>query len=66
LNIVRHPDQVWIGVGRRRLKVTPETLEGAERERAWQRISSRAPGNARYQGTTDRIIPILRLKAQEE
>jgi hypothetical protein len=43
-----------------------ETLEGAERERAWNEITSLAPGYGRYQENTDRIMPIIRLKAQEE
>lgn len=66
LNIARRPDQVWMTIGGKRIKVTPETLEGAEREQAWQRISSMAPGYGRYQGTTDRVIPIIRLKAEED
>lgn len=63
LNLAKHPDQVWIAVGRRRIKVTPETLESAERERAWQQIISLAPGYAGYQQKTDRAIPIVRLSA---
>jgi deazaflavin-dependent oxidoreductase (nitroreductase family) len=62
LNLAKHPDQVWITIGKRRVKVTPETLEGAEREQAWQRIVSRAPGYGRYQEKTDRKIPIARLR----
>ncbi len=65
LNIARHPDQVWIAIGRRRIKVTPESLEGAERDRAWDQIAALAPGYARYQEKTDRVIPIVRLRAQE-
>jgi len=66
LNMARHPEQVWMTMGKRRIKVTPETLEGAEREGAWTEITSLAPGYARYLVNTDRIIPIIRLKAQEE
>jgi deazaflavin-dependent oxidoreductase (nitroreductase family) len=66
LNMAKHPDQVWISIGKRRIRVTPETLEGAERERAWNELTSLAPGYTRYQESTDRIIPIVRLKAQEE
>src|SRR5205814_4424553 len=29
LNLAKHPDQVWLTRGRRRIKVTPETLGGA-------------------------------------
>jgi deazaflavin-dependent oxidoreductase (nitroreductase family) len=66
LNMAKHPDRVWITSGKRRIKVRPETLEGAERERAWQRVTSLAPGYARYEHTTDRIIPIVRLIADGE
>jgi deazaflavin-dependent oxidoreductase (nitroreductase family) len=66
LNLAKHPDQVWITLGRRRIKVAPETLDGAEREPAWQQITSLAPGYAGYQQKTDRAIPIVRLRAQRE
>jgi deazaflavin-dependent oxidoreductase (nitroreductase family) len=66
LNMAKHPDQVLTTIGKRRVKVICETLEGAERERAWKEITSLAPGYARYEENTDRIIPIIRLKAQEE
>ena len=66
LNMAKHPDKVWITSGKRRIKVRPETLEGAEREGAWQRVTSLAPGYARYEHTTDRTIPIVRLIAEEE
>jgi deazaflavin-dependent oxidoreductase (nitroreductase family) len=66
LNMAKHPDQVWISIGKRRIRVIPETLEGAERERAWKELTLLASGYTRYQESTDRIIPIVRLKAQEE
>jgi F420H(2)-dependent quinone reductase len=49
-----------------RIKVAPEAPAGAEHERAWQQISSLAPGYADYQQKTDRAIPIVRLRAQRE
>lgn len=61
LNLAKHPDQVWIRSGNRRTKVTPETFEGAERDRAWQQVKTLAPGYGRYETITDRIIPIVRL-----
>ena len=64
LNMARHPDRVWVMNGTRRIKVTPETLEGAERERAWRQVTSLAPGYARYETSTDRVIPIVRLKSE--
>lgn len=66
LNMANHPDQVWITIGKGRIRVVPERLEGAERERAWKEITSLAPGYGRYQENTDRIIPIIRLTAKEE
>ena len=66
LNLAKHPDQVWLTRGRRRIKVAPETLEGAERERAWKHVTSLAPGYAGYEQKTDRAIPIVRLRAVRE
>jgi len=60
-NIAAHPDQVWIEVGGRKLHVTPQQLEGDERERAWQRITQSQPRYAGYQEKTDRHIPVIRL-----
>jgi deazaflavin-dependent oxidoreductase (nitroreductase family) len=39
-NIAAHPDQVWIEVGGRRLRVVPEQLDGQRRDQAWQRITA--------------------------
>ena len=66
LNLAKQPDRVWIAKGKRRIKVRPETLGGAEREQAWQNITSLAPGYAKYLQTADRTIPIVRLTAVEE
>jgi deazaflavin-dependent oxidoreductase (nitroreductase family) len=62
-NLAKHPDQVWIEIGRRKLKVTPRTLKGEERAQAWQRITSEAPGFKAYESSTDREIPVIRLTA---
>jgi deazaflavin-dependent oxidoreductase (nitroreductase family) len=62
LNLAKHPEQVWITVGKRRIKVTPETLEGAERKEAWRQIVLLAPGYGRYEEKTDRVIPLIRLR----
>jgi hypothetical protein len=48
----------------RRQQVRPETLEGAERDRAWQEVTSLAPGYGRYLEVTDRVIPIVRLRQE--
>jgi len=66
LNMAKRPDQVWVSIGKRRIKVMPETLEGAERERVWEELTSMASGYTRYQENTDRIIPVIRLRAQEQ
>ena len=42
-NLAAHPDQVWIEVGDRTLRVVPEQLEGNRREEGWQRIHCPAP-----------------------
>jgi hypothetical protein len=60
--MAKNPDQVWITTGKRRIKVSPETLEGAERDRAWQEVTSLAPGYGRYLEVTDRVIQIVRLR----
>jgi deazaflavin-dependent oxidoreductase (nitroreductase family) len=63
LNLARNPDKVWVQVGDRKVKVRPESLKGAERARAWERVVQLAPGYAGYQEKTDRVIPIVRLTA---
>jgi deazaflavin-dependent oxidoreductase (nitroreductase family) len=60
-NIAAHPDQVWIEVAGRQLRVTAEQLEGKDREEAWQRIIASQPRYAGYQRKTDRVLPIIRL-----
>src|SRR5262245_36583827 len=43
-NMARNPDQVWLHVDGRELRVRPASLHGEERQRAWQRITSEASG----------------------
>ena len=61
LNLARHPDDAAIDVGGQHVAVVPQSLHGAERERAWTRIVALAPGYGQYAVTTDREIPIVRL-----
>jgi deazaflavin-dependent oxidoreductase (nitroreductase family) len=61
LNMAAHPDQVWIELPDRKLRVTPEQLAGERREEAWQRITSVQPRYAKYQTKTDRTLPVVRL-----
>jgi deazaflavin-dependent oxidoreductase (nitroreductase family) len=60
-NLAAHPDQVWIELPQRQLRVTPEQLEGARREACWRRIIQAQPGYASYQQKTDRLLPVIRL-----
>jgi deazaflavin-dependent oxidoreductase (nitroreductase family) len=63
-NIAAHPDQVQIEVDGRKIAVLAEQLHGAEREQAWQQITTAAPRFTKYQVKTDREIPIIRLVPQ--
>ena len=61
INLAKHPDKVWVEVGRDRYKVRPEILRGEERAEAWRRIVAVAPGYGPYEQMTDREIPVVRL-----
>ncbi len=61
VNMARNPDKVRIQFGGRNFPVRPESLKGSEREEAWRRIVSLAPGYGAYQEKTDREIPVVRL-----
>jgi deazaflavin-dependent oxidoreductase (nitroreductase family) len=63
-NIAKHPDDVWLEVGKERFKVRAESLEGPERADALARIAAIAPRYGTYQQKTDREIPIVRLTRQ--
>jgi deazaflavin-dependent oxidoreductase (nitroreductase family) len=60
-NLAGNPDQVWIEVAGREMAVRARSLEGEERARAWELITSLAPGYRRYETVTDRQVPIIRL-----
>jgi deazaflavin-dependent oxidoreductase (nitroreductase family) len=60
-NIAKHPDQVWIEIGSRKLKVSPESLTDDARSKVWQRITTQVPSFASYETKTDREIPVIRL-----
>jgi deazaflavin-dependent oxidoreductase (nitroreductase family) len=64
INLVHNPDQVTAEVDRDRFKVTPEVLGAEERSTAWRRIVSEAPQFGKYETTTDREIPVVRLTRQ--
>jgi hypothetical protein len=61
LQLGQEPRPGWITVGRRKLRVRPESLKGVERGEAWNRVVSMAPGYGLDRLKTDREIPILRL-----
>lgn len=64
INMARHPDDTWVEVGGRRTRVTPTSLAGEERERAWADITRKSARFSGYQEKTDREIPVVRLTAQ--
>ncbi|PUB21580.1 deazaflavin-dependent oxidoreductase (nitroreductase family) [Promicromonospora sp. AC04] len=61
LNLAAHPDQVTVEQGGRKVAVTAEELHGTEREQAWKQITAEAEQFRRYEETTDREIPVIRL-----
>jgi len=61
VNLARRPDDVSIEIDGKNIAVAPESLDGPERQRAWERVAALAPGYAHYAVTTDREIPIVRL-----
>lgn len=65
-NLARNPDKVWVKVDGRTIKVRPESLKGAERVAAYANIASIAPGYRKYQESTDREIPVIRLTAESD
>jgi deazaflavin-dependent oxidoreductase (nitroreductase family) len=63
VNLARHPEDVWLEVEGRKVRVTPESLRGPERQEAWGRILARSPRFAGYEEKTDREMPVVRLTA---
>lgn len=60
-NLAARPDQVWIETPGGKVAVTAQQLHGAERNEAWQQITTAAPRFVKYQQATDRELPIIRL-----
>jgi len=61
-NLAARPDDVAIELpGRAPVPATPHELDGADRERAWQRVATAQPRVARYQSKTERQYPLVRL-----
>jgi deazaflavin-dependent oxidoreductase (nitroreductase family) len=61
-NLVKDPRATIEFFGGQRIDVEAETLHGAERDAAWQRLETEAPEYVRYLAKTDREIPIVRLR----
>ncbi|HEX4058020.1 MAG TPA: nitroreductase/quinone reductase family protein [Galbitalea sp.] len=60
-NLAGNPDRVSIDVDRGNVPVVAEQLQGADRDRAWQAITTASPRFADYESKTDRLIPIIKL-----
>jgi deazaflavin-dependent oxidoreductase (nitroreductase family) len=60
-NMVKHPDDLWLEVGTRKMKVSGKSLTGSERDDALRRIAAVSAQYGRYPTKTDREIPIVRL-----
>jgi len=60
-NMIKHPDDIWLEVGKRKMKVHAEALTGAAREEAYGRVAAEAPNYGEYPRKTDRVIPVIRL-----
>jgi len=65
INLAKSPDQVWIQAGNRTLRVNVESLQGEEREKAYDRVVAVAKNYAGYRRETDREIPVIRVTAAE-
>jgi deazaflavin-dependent oxidoreductase (nitroreductase family) len=61
-NLMAHPGRATIELpGQEPVPVTPHRLDGAERDEAWQRITTAQPRLAKYQAKSDRRYPVIRL-----
>jgi deazaflavin-dependent oxidoreductase (nitroreductase family) len=63
-NIAAHPGQVQIEAAGQKTAVIAEQLDGADRDQAWQQITTAAPRYAKDAAKTDRRLPIIRLVAR--
>jgi deazaflavin-dependent oxidoreductase (nitroreductase family) len=60
-NMVMHPDDICLEVGREKVRVRGDLLTGAEREEAFGRIAKITSSYSGYRTKTDREIPVVRL-----
>lgn len=61
INLANNPDRVWAQVADQRFKAHVESLQGEEREKAYDRVVAVARNYAGYRTKTDREIPVLRV-----
>jgi deazaflavin-dependent oxidoreductase (nitroreductase family) len=60
-NLAANPDRVRIEIPEGTVPVAAEQLHGAERDEAWQQITTASPQFVKYQEKTDRELPVIRL-----
>ncbi|HEY7595628.1 MAG TPA: nitroreductase family deazaflavin-dependent oxidoreductase [Actinophytocola sp.] len=61
-NLMACPGEASIELpDRAAVPVTPHRLAGADRARAWQRITAAQPRYAKYQSKSEREYPVIRL-----
>ena len=61
LNMAANPDDLWLEVGPRKMKVVGESLTGQARLDAIKRVAAISPRYGKYPEQTDREIPVVRL-----
>ena len=65
INLAKNPDRVWAQVGERRFKAHVESLQGEDREKAYDRVVAVAKNYSGYRTKTDREIPVIRITPAE-
>ena len=60
-NLAENPDAARIEFAGQRVDVSAAQLHGEERDEAWRMITTQSPGYAKYETSTDRVIPVIRL-----
>jgi deazaflavin-dependent oxidoreductase (nitroreductase family) len=61
-NLATNPSATVVLADGERVPVRGQRLEGADEERAWNRIANEAPEYVTYRSRTHRSIPIIRLE----
>lgn len=61
-NLATNPSATVVLADGTRVPVRGERLQGADEERAWERIATEAPEYVTYRSRTHRSIPIIRLE----